>query len=63
VLAALWVTALAYLMRREIVILLGPVFFYEITRFTRRRIDVSRIIYATILLVAISYGLRCRGIC
>src|SRR5262245_7279141 len=55
VLAAIWVAALAYLVRREIIVLLGPVFFYESLRFTRRRVHATRIIYAIILLVAISY--------
>src|SRR5688572_1352236 len=55
VLAALWLTALAYLVRREIIVLLGPVFFYEILRFSRRRVHGTRVIYAVILLVTISY--------
>src|SRR5947207_10783300 len=55
VLAALWLTALAYLVRREIIVLLGPVFFYEILRFSRRRVHGTRIVYAVILLVCIGY--------
>src|SRR5262245_19565022 len=55
VLAAIWLTALAYLVRREIIVLLGPVFFTEILRFSRRRVHATRIIYAVILLVTISY--------
>jgi ABC-type transport system involved in multi-copper enzyme maturation permease subunit len=55
VLAALWLAALAYLVRREIIVLLGPVFLYEILRFSRRRVHVKRVVYAAIMLATISY--------
>src|SRR5258706_270267 len=54
-LAALWLAMLAVLVRHEIVRLVGPVFFFEVLRGTRRRVHAIRVIYAGILLVLITY--------
>src|SRR5437868_6921378 len=55
ILVLLWLVLLAVLLRSEIIRLLGPVFFYELLRGSRRRIHLFRTIYAVILLAAVAY--------
>jgi ABC-type transport system involved in multi-copper enzyme maturation permease subunit len=55
VLLAAWLLGLALLLRRGLLKLFGPVFFYEVLRGSRRRVHLVRTIYAVILLVAVSY--------
>ncbi|HEV3145445.1 MAG TPA: ABC transporter permease subunit [Gemmataceae bacterium] len=55
VLLAAWLLGLGLLLRRGLLKLFGPVFFFEVLRGSRRRVHLSRTIYATVLLLAISY--------
>jgi ABC-type transport system involved in multi-copper enzyme maturation permease subunit len=55
VLLAAWLLGLGLLLRRGLLKLFGPVFFYEVLRGSRRRVHLARTTYAVILLVAISY--------
>src|SRR5262249_6371117 len=55
VLAALWLMLLAVLLRRVLVRLAWPVFFFEALRGSRRRVHLTRIIFALILLVTVTY--------
>jgi len=54
-LLAAWLLGLALLLRRGLLKLFGPVFFYEVLRGSRRRVHLGRTIYALFLLIAISY--------
>src|SRR5579864_2055306 len=55
VLLAAWLLGLAMLLRRGLLKLFGPVFFYELLRGSRRRVHLARTVYAVILLFAVSY--------
>src|ERR1043166_7666172 len=54
-LLSLWLRVLSILLRAEIIRFLGPVFFFELLRGSRRRIHFSRMFYAFILLGAVAY--------
>jgi ABC-type transport system involved in multi-copper enzyme maturation permease subunit len=54
-LAALWLVLLAILLRRGLVRLAGPVFFFEALRGSRRHVHLSRVVLALILLIAVVY--------
>src|SRR5436309_1994708 len=54
-LLALWLVFLAVLLRRGIIKLLGPVFFFELLRGSRKRVHLTRTLYAAILLFALGY--------
>lgn len=51
----LWLVVACLLMRAEIIHLLGPVFFFEILRGSRRWVHLSRALYAALLLGSIVY--------
>ncbi len=50
-----WILLACILARNGIIHLLGPVFFFELLRGSRRRIHLHRVIYALILLGSIAY--------
>jgi ABC-type transport system involved in multi-copper enzyme maturation permease subunit len=50
-----WILLACILARNGIIHLLGPVFFFELLRGSRRRIHLHRVLYATILFGSISY--------
>src|SRR5258708_39587268 len=54
-LVAMWLLLLAVLLRRGIIKLLGPVFFFELLRGSRRRVHLGRTVYALILLFFVGY--------
>ena len=60
VLLAAWLLGLALLLRRGLLKLFGPVFFYEVLRGSRRRVHLLRTIYSVIFSVAISYPFSLR---
>ena len=55
ILLGFWLVLACILMRAEIIHLLGPVFFFEILRSSRRRVHLSRVLYAGLLLASIVY--------
>jgi ABC-type transport system involved in multi-copper enzyme maturation permease subunit len=55
-LLAWWLVLLAVLVRRGIVRLAGPVFFFEVLRGSRRRVHAIRVTYALILFLLLTYG-------
>ena len=54
-LVALWLLLLAVLLRRGIIKLLGPVFFFELLRGSRRRVHLGRVAYALLLFFFVAY--------
>src|SRR5262245_59154338 len=54
-LAALWLMLLAVLLRRGLVRLAGPVFFFEALRGSRRRVHATRTAFAVVLLLTVTY--------
>jgi ABC-type transport system involved in multi-copper enzyme maturation permease subunit len=54
-LLASWLLVLAILLRRGLIKLFGPVFFYEALRGTRQRVHLYRIIYAAVLLIVVGW--------
>jgi ABC-type transport system involved in multi-copper enzyme maturation permease subunit len=55
VLLAAWLLLLALMLRRGLIKLFGPVFFFELLRRCRKRVHLVRTLYALALLASIAY--------